>query len=61
MLLLARPPELRRTLTLYLPSSGSALRAVGAEREVVVQLRTPLGGRVLVNLDGSAVEVLGLK
>lgn len=40
------------------PSSGSAMRAVGSEREVIVRLRAPLGGRVLVNLDGGAVEVL---
>jgi hypothetical protein len=44
-------------LTRKLPS-GTAITLEGHRREVRVVLREALGGRVLVNLDGSPVPVL---
>jgi hypothetical protein len=46
-------------LTRKLPS-GSAITLEGHPREVRVVLREALGGRVLVNLDGSPIPVLSL-
>lgn len=37
---------------------GTAIAAQGFEREIVVRLESPLGGRVLVNHDGAPVEVV---
>ena len=37
---------------------GTAISAQGFMREITVKLESPLGGRVLVNHDGSPVEVL---
>jgi hypothetical protein len=50
VVLLARPVE-------SLPH-GTAIAAQGFRREIDVRLSSPFGGRVLVNHDGSPVEVV---
>ncbi len=38
--------------------AGTIFTAEGYDRQVRIQLDEPLGGRVLVNLDGTPVEVI---